>query len=322
MKRINIIGAGPSGNFLAYLLADKFEVHVYEEHKEIGMPIQCTGILSCKIHDIMKMPEYVINNKISKYKIISKNNSVEFNLKSPDLIVDRHKFDKYLSEIAKKKGAKYHIGERIKEIDMDGIIVGADGPNSIVSKKLGNKNKFFIGVQKIIEKNIDYIEVDLTRGNFSWIVPEGEGRCRYGMFGTKGIRMEDSTQGGLIPIYNTKEIYQKKNLYILGDAATMVKATTGGGMIQGFTAAKILADCLINKKDYKKELRKLRRELWVHLMIRKEMDKLSDNQKDKLLEIASKNKEIIEGISRDNALKMMIKLLLKEPRLLFIKLYK
>jgi len=45
MTKISIIGAGPAGNYLAYLLAkNSFDVCVFEEHKTVGLPVQCTGI--------------------------------------------------------------------------------------------------------------------------------------------------------------------------------------------------------------------------------------------------------------------------------------
>ena len=52
---IDIIGAGPAGNYLAYLLAKDHEVNVHEEHAKIGTPIQCTGILTSHLHDLIKI---------------------------------------------------------------------------------------------------------------------------------------------------------------------------------------------------------------------------------------------------------------------------
>ena len=38
---ITIIGGGPAGSYTGYLLAKKgFDVSIYEEHAEIGNPIQ------------------------------------------------------------------------------------------------------------------------------------------------------------------------------------------------------------------------------------------------------------------------------------------
>jgi len=49
----------------------------------------------------------------------------------------------------------------------------------------------------------------------------------------------------------------------------MVKSTTGGGIIHGMIAAKALAESITNKKDYNKELRTVKRDLLIHLKMRK-----------------------------------------------------
>ena len=73
---ISIIGAGPSGNYLAYLLAKKNEdVHIYEDHKEIGVPIQCTGIITPELETIIPIKKSFLTNKINQARIYSPNGS-------------------------------------------------------------------------------------------------------------------------------------------------------------------------------------------------------------------------------------------------------
>ena len=43
---------------------------------------------------------------------------------------------------------------------------------------------------------------------------------------------------------------------MVGDAATLVKATSGGGINQSLISAKILADCIDKNKSYQKLLQK------------------------------------------------------------------
>ena len=62
---IAIVGAGPAGNYLAYQLAKEKDVTIFEEHPEVGNPIQCTGILSSSSSAlIIKIPEEFIVNRI------------------------------------------------------------------------------------------------------------------------------------------------------------------------------------------------------------------------------------------------------------------
>ena len=103
------------------------------------------------------------------------------------------------------------------------------------------------------------------------------------------------------------------------DPGVAVKATTAGGIIQSMTAAKIAADSIINKTDYEKAWKKkLGRELWTHLMIRKVLDNFSDRDYNDLINYMKKEKvkKILETESRDRPLGLMSKLLLAQPKLL------
>ena len=92
---ISIIGAGPIGSYTAYLLAKEgYNVHLFEEHNEIGKPVQCTGILTSYIEKIIPLNKKFINTILTKTRIFSQNNHVDFKLKN-NYIVDRTKFDQY-----------------------------------------------------------------------------------------------------------------------------------------------------------------------------------------------------------------------------------
>ena len=86
---ITIIGAGPVGSYSAYLLAKKGkEVSVFEEHKDIGLPIQCTGIVTNEIQKIIHLDSETIVNNVTKARIFSNNkNYIELNLKNKNLIL-------------------------------------------------------------------------------------------------------------------------------------------------------------------------------------------------------------------------------------------
>ena len=59
---ITIVGAGPAGSYLAYLLVKKGEdVTIIEEHENIGNPVQCTGIVTDSIEKYVTLPKYTIS---------------------------------------------------------------------------------------------------------------------------------------------------------------------------------------------------------------------------------------------------------------------
>src|SRR3989344_4457898 len=119
--KISIIGAGPAGSFAAYLLAEKFNVEIFENHSEVGLPVQCSGLVTesiRKIDDIFSSQGFddVINNKISKVRLFSKNEQIDFTLKNPDLVLKREKFDKWLASLAEKRGAKINLNSRFLKV--------------------------------------------------------------------------------------------------------------------------------------------------------------------------------------------------------------
>lgn len=370
--QISIIGAGPAGNYLAYLLTKNnkqnknIQVNVYEEHKQIGNPIQCTGILTNSINQIIKLPKNIIAAKITKLKLISpNNNSVSFNFKEPNLIIKRDKFDQYLANLAKKEGAEYHLQTRylnntknqitIKNKSTNktlaknyDILIGADGPNSNVAKNnnLFKSRQFIIG-QQILTKlpklfAQEEIKVFLGVGEFAWIVPEGNNLFRIGLVAKSNSKelfnkfkeriekqlntqlKEIENQSGIIPIYNPKQptVNKTNNIFLLGDAATQVKATSYGGIIHGLLAAQEINNYLTKHKSiskYKKALKsKVNKELYLSLQLRKIMNRFTENNYNSLIRLLQKEKAriILEQFDRDFPSKFLVKMFLAQPKLI------
>jgi len=347
---ISIIGAGPSGSYLAYLLArEGREVSVFEEHDKIGRPVQCTGLLTSSIKDLIELKDEFIVNKISKVKVIAPNgDEVIFNLRNPNYIFDRGRFDEYVAELAKEKGARFFLGKRFEDFKdgkvffSDGTncdsdyLIGADGPSSSVAKKFGmfNNREFMTGMQARIKGRFvkDVFVVYFGEGYFGWSVPENEEFSRVGVIARNGRPKEYfdlvlgrvggeiiEYQSGLIPIYQSKIKCSKGNVYLVGDAATQCKGSTHGGIIQGMIGGSALCEALIGNKDYETLWReRLGRDLYIHLKIRKKIDRMDDNELNYMIKLVKqeKVKKILEKHDRDHASKIALGLLLKEPRFL------
>lgn len=352
---ISIIGAGPAGCYLAYLLAKTGkEVHIFEEHNKIGWPIHCTGLVTSSINEILNLKKDVIVNEIDKVRIFSKNDFLELKLKNKNIVLDREKFDNYLSDLAVSKGAKIFLNYKFidnknnlikirynnkqETVLRTDYLIGADGPLSQVAKSnnLFGKRRFLTGLQAIVKlKNDNYIEFYPSIGIFAWVVPENKEICRIGVASYSNIkdhfdkllklkRINNKKiiekQGGIIPVYNPKLKTKRGYAYLVGDAACQVKATTGGGIVQGLKAAEALASSIINKKDYEKEWKKrMGRDLLLHLKMRNIMDRFKEKDWDCLIRLFKKDetKKIIENFDRDYPTAFLFKLILKEPRLLY-----
>ena len=349
---ISIIGAGPAGNYLAYLLAkNNKKVEVFEEHDQIGKPVQCTGIVTSAILKFVPDSKEFIINKICKVKVFFPNKKfIEFDLKNPNLVLDREKFDNYLAKKAKAAGAKYNLGHKFLDykdykISLKHkkiikrrafILVGADGPFSRVAKVSGlcKDRKFAAAMQARVSLNLkkDTVEFWLFPKGFSWVVPESSAVARIGTlsykntefhfkkfmnFRAKNAKIKEY-QSGLIPIYDPKQIINKKNIYLLGDAAAQVKATTFGGIVQGLTAAEALSKSIIKKKKYPNLLNNLNKELKYSLLIRKILDRFTEKDYNDLINILDnkETKKLIEKLDRDYPSKLIFKLLFSQPKLL------
>ncbi|MFA5176148.1 MAG: NAD(P)/FAD-dependent oxidoreductase [Candidatus Nanoarchaeia archaeon] len=351
---ISIIGAGPAGCYLAYLLAKNGEkVSVYEEHSEIGKPIQCTGIVTNAITELIKPDKKFIINYIKKFKVFSPDgNFVEFNLKNPNLVLDRTKFDKYLAKLAAKAGAKFYLKKKFvdykkpyaifeKEFSKKtDILVGADGPQSKVAKVTGlyGKREFVIGLQARIKTNLrekNTVEFYFNNHYFGWLVPESKSIARVGIVAKYNIHPHFkefmkmiknkhgyktiSYQSGLIPVYDSLLKTSKDNVYLIGDAACQVKPTSYGGIIQGMTAARDLSIAILENKDYEYLWKKsIGKDLNYGSLIRRLLDNFSNEDYNELLNIVNKRhiKKIIEKEDRDFPSKMIFKILAKEPGLI------
>lgn len=335
---ISVIGAGPVGSYAAYLLAKHEDVSLFEEHREIGRPVQCTGIVTPSINKIIKN-KFVVN-RVGRVRVFSPNNSfVELKIKK-NLVIDRARFDRFLAEKAVDAGARLFLkcrfkGFKDKRFRKTKIFIGADGAVSEVAKAAGLfKGRSFVqGIQVRIKTRVDADVVCfyLGIGDIAWVVPESGGIARIGLISRKNAKTHFNSfikrfkgktiekQAGVVPVYNPTQITQKDNIYLVGDAATQVKASTYGGIIQGLLAAEELSYAITNNKKYEKLWHKrLGKDLWMHLKIRQVMDRFSKKDYNCFVSLFQRDdvKKILEEHDRDFPSRFLMELLLKQPRLL------
>ncbi|MBU2634221.1 MAG: NAD(P)/FAD-dependent oxidoreductase [Nanoarchaeota archaeon] len=305
---ITIIGGSVAGGYLGSLLND--DVRIIEEHKKIGEPVQCTGIVSNDFKDLIKEKSFIVN-KIKNVELNSSNEKLFFKLKKEDFVLDRRGLDKYLVDKAVDNGADLVFG---KFLDFNGkvitnqkkyntdVLVGADGGMSQVAKVSGlyGERKFLVGkqVRCKMKNDGDVYRVFFNIPEFfSWIVPESEDICRIGCASYKNVDVYFNkflkkfdvkvleNNYGLIPKYGGMRT-SKDNVYLVGDAALQIKDLTGGGIVPGLKCAKVLSDCLNNGKDYEKEWRKeIGRNLWMNYKLRRILDKFDSSDWDKFLRL-------------------------------------
>jgi geranylgeranyl reductase family protein len=365
-KKIIIIGAGPIGCYTASLLAKKgYDVEVYEEHSEIGKPVSCTGLVTRSILKLPGLREIIEKSLVNKIKYAEINaGRQKVNLKIDDYIIDRARFDKELAKNAVKNGAKIYLGFRFIDIRAGMLIlrntktakiknlstaslkcvIGADGPDSTIAKKLNpeKKRRYYIGKQVLAAGEFDSEAFKVYLGEvcpkfFAWIVPEDKKRARIGVAALRNpnqcldrfiSQLKDEgynlnikeIQAGLIPIYDadyrTTGRISNVRCYVIGDAAGHVKATTGGGIIPGLRYVKALVDCIASGKKY--EPKNVEKELKTHLFVRKILNRFLQKDYEDAITMVRKQriKNIFSEGDRDSVIKLLPRLIIAEPRLL------
>ncbi len=285
-QNIAIIGAGPIGCYAGYLLSKAgHHVSIYENHPQVGLPIQCTGLLTHDFDQFNLRPESFLINTLTTIQIHSQNKTTQIPQK--EYLVCRKKFDNFFANLAQLHGATLYLSHSFekkenntliikdtknnKEIRITpDIVIASDGPLSVTSKayNLYHPNrKNFYGVQATVKGTFNkdtyqaHFSPKICPGLFAWIVPESATTARVGIGTEKDSRIyfekfmkqqhfiASEMQAGTIPIYEPKQKLFKDNCYPLGDAAGFVKATTLGGLIPGLTQAKILTEAFNNNKN-------------------------------------------------------------------------
>ncbi len=212
--KIVIVGAGPVGCYTAQLLKNyKIKTRIIEEHREVGRPIRCAGLVGKQVFEktLLPLSESSIINRIDGASFFYGNDKFSIHRERVAYVIDRERFDKNLSE-----GLEVECGKRVIEIkegrtgyilktnDNDDIyadlVIGADGVGSQVRKYInfmwnnnGNNKKrdyvkYYLGMQYRIKLEEDLpcgkiTQVYLREGIpfFIWVIPEGDNIIRVGV---------------------------------------------------------------------------------------------------------------------------------------------
>lgn len=209
---VAVVGAGPAGSRTARELARRgLRVALIEEHRQVGIPSHCSGLISPRTWDLGQTGDdsLVCNRLRGAYVHVHGDGSVELG-GSPvrAVAIDRVRWDQALAEQAYRDGAEpvqaRCVGiERTPQgmllrLQRNGhettlaarLVVGADGSHSRVARSLGlphpPERVLALGVEAEVRlPRDDYVHVfvgpDLAPGWFGWAIPLGDGLARLGI---------------------------------------------------------------------------------------------------------------------------------------------
>ena len=199
-----IVGAGPAGGLAAERIARKgFRVALIEEHREIGEPIQCGGLVTPRVFDYVTCKETVIGEVHGAEIYSPQGHCLRIHGRETEaVVVDRAMFDRAIVTEAVRAGARTYLGAQAQGatradggvdvlVDQDGspkrirgrIVIGCDGVRSNVAKwfNILRPKKILPGFEvELVGVKGDpgmvklFVGNEIAPGFFGWIIPSGD----------------------------------------------------------------------------------------------------------------------------------------------------
>jgi len=222
------------------------------------------------------------------------------------------------------------------------VLIGADGARSDVAQSIARDSRPtapLIQAKVALPPNHDAHRVDIwfdveTTPYFFWLIPESEEEGVLGFIAADGRSAKPALDGFLSRLHLKAKSYQaaqvalyapgtapwrpvgSARVLLVGDAAGHVKVTTVGGTVTGFAGANAAVRSILHGTDYEKELRPLRRELYLHHLIRKALNSFRNRDYDQLLRWLNGGAiSILQAHSRDRMFPVFWRLFLAQVRL-------
>jgi flavin-dependent dehydrogenase len=225
-------------------------------------------------------------------------------------------------------------------------VIGGDGAASGVARAAGWSPLETVPLMQAIVPLPKDMSPDTTRvwfvpddtPYFYWLIPESRERGALGIIGEHGAETRRCLerflekrklepiefQGARIPVYNRWVPVERRvgqsSVYLVGDAAAQVKVSTVGGTVTGFRGAIGVVESILGG-GVSRELRSLRRELDLHLLLRRSLHHFQQSDYSRLVDLLNDPaKRSLGEYSRDEAWKILWRVCLSQPRLLLLGL--
>jgi flavin-dependent dehydrogenase len=233
-------------------------------------------------------------------------------------------------------------GQR-EEVHAD-TVIGSDGAASRVARAAGWEPVRTVPLMQAIVKLPKGMAPDTSRvwfvpqdtPYFYWLVPESATQGALGVIGENGPQMRRAFeeflekkglepiefQGARIPVYARWIPVHRRvgrgSVYLAGDSAGQVKVTTVGGIVTGLRGAMGVAEAILSGGT-SRELRALRRELDLHLLLRRTMHEFKQSDYSRLVDLLNDPaRESLAKYSRDDAWKVLSRVCLRQPMFLWL----
>ncbi|KAF0115084.1 MAG: geranylgeranyl reductase [Hyphomonadaceae bacterium] len=239
---ICIVGLGPAGAEAARICAGAgLSVIAVERKKQAGLPVQCAefvpSLLSSETLEAFHNSVQLIDDMVTFVENDAPHNRETFSGR----MIDRAKFDAALVANARRAGANIILGENVVEISKNGeislangqkiqakIIIGADGPHSIIGQAIGQINRECLETRQItVELKNPQTSTDIYlshkyKGGYAWVFPKGK-------IANIGLGLHQSQKSKLKPLLEELWEQLREQSYV----GSEIMATTGGAIPVG-----------------------------------------------------------------------------------------
>jgi geranylgeranyl reductase family protein len=210
---VAVVGAGPAGSMAAkYASSLGARTLLLEEHKSLGWPVQCAGLLGKRaIQESELSPQSFTIWKVRGAKIYApEGRALSFTADSDKAwVVDRRLFDRSLALEAVKCGADLRLSSQVRGavIGEEGcvltiggeserwkamakVVISAEGVKARIAREagIGQPKKTLSCAQIESSFRVDdpdnvelYLGNNLSPGLFGWVIPTGEDVARIGL---------------------------------------------------------------------------------------------------------------------------------------------
>lgn len=225
------------------------------------------------------------------------------------------------------------------------VLIGADGAFSGVARSASHNGHFQtallqarVRINKEIDRDTYRVWFDPARTKyFYWLIPESDEIAAVGLIADdarqaggalKSFLLEQGMkpidyQASMVPMHKFQYLARVdeigRNVFLIGDAAAQVKVTTVGGVVTGLRGARAVVEAILNGRKTGKEVSKLKRELDLHLLVRRLLDGFNDLDYDRLIDFLNGElTEVVSSQTRDDLSRMYLNLLSSQPKLLIL----
>ena len=207
-----VVGAGPVGSAAARDIARAgFKTLLLEEHKKVGKPTFCSGLVTPRTLELASISDGVVINTL-KGALVHSASGKELKLggdKVHAVAIDRAAFDQKLAEQAQEEGADLLLESRLIHIERQGryvslginqggrsiranakLLKGADGAYSRVARWMNGPSSgetiTAVSVDtRLKTRTVDQADIFVAKsiapGWFGWNIPLGNGVARVGI---------------------------------------------------------------------------------------------------------------------------------------------